>query len=113
MALNDRQGKDLKPHSLQHIANQSFDEDLQLNMVEAVGTDGQNIQRTNAGNLAYKMVIDGNTTYVARSAPGTQTTDPLWQVFKIDENSGLVITWADGDSQFDNTADDLASLNYL
>lgn len=62
---------------------------------------------------AIKMTVVGSVTYVGKAAPGSLQSDPVWQAMKIDESSGMVITWADGDAQFDNSAVDLASLNYL
>ncbi len=37
--LNDRSGADLKPYSLEHIANQSFDQEAQVSMVEPLTYD--------------------------------------------------------------------------
>lgn len=110
--INDRQGEDIKPFSLEHIANQSFDQTTQISMTENVGFDGQNIQRPNADNLALRTTESGSITYVALAAPGSLQSDAVWQCRKIDETSGTVITWADGDSNFDNVATNLASLTY-
>lgn len=55
----------------------------------------------------------GSVTYVAVAAPGTDVADPLWQVKKIDASSDTVITWADGNANFDNVATDLTSLSYV
>ena len=62
--------------------------------------------------LAVKITESGTTTYIAKAVVGTLQSSALWQVMKIDESSGTVITWADGDAFFDNVATDLTILNY-
>lgn len=96
----------------QNMQNTSFDEDFGVNTVESLGYDGQNLQRTLAEAMATKITVSGTVTYVAKSAPGTDQASALWQVKKIDETSGTVITWADGNSNFDNVATDLTALTY-
>ncbi len=63
-------------------------------------------------NVATKMTVNGSITYIATAAPGTPQSTAAWQVRKIDETSGLVITWCDGNTLFDNVATDLTSLSY-
>lgn len=96
----------------QNMGNTSFDEDFGVNAVETLGFDGQNLQRTNADGLAVKVTESGTTTYVALAAPGTTQATAKWQCKKIDESSGTVITFADGNSNFDNAASDLTALTY-
>ena len=96
------------------IENQGADREFDgFPMREQVGFDGQNLQRLNASNMAVKITVVGTTTYVAQAAPGTPQSTAKWKVMKIDESSGTVITWADGDADFDNVATDLTTLNYL
>jgi len=64
-------------------------------------------------NYALKVTVVGSVTYIATAAIGTAQSDPKWQCKKVDESSGTVITWADGDDNFDNIATDLTALNYL
>jgi hypothetical protein len=53
------------------------------------------------------------TTYVGKTPVGSATSTPSWQIMKMVETSTtLTITWADGDSAFDNIWDDRASLTY-
>ncbi len=68
-------------------------------------------QDTNA-NLAIKMTVNGSVTYIANATPGTPQSAAAWQVRKIDETSGMIITWCDGNDFFDNVATDLTALNY-
>ena len=110
MAINSK--PEVKPYSPMHIANQGFDAEFQVPVTEGLGYDGRNLQRMIANSLALKMTVVGSVTYVAVAAPGTAQSSALWQAKKIDETSGLVITWADGNTEFDNVATDLASLTY-
>ncbi len=63
-----------------------------------------------------RIITDGNYTYVMSTAVGlhTQTTQPIWQIMRVDEsNSGSVlISYADGNTRYDNIADNYASLSY-
>lgn len=103
---------DIKPYSINHIENLSFDSEFQQSMVEPLGFDGVNLQRMNADNLAIKITVSGSITYVGVAAPGTAQGTAKWQCKKIDETSGTVITWADGNANFDNVATDLTALTY-
>lgn len=103
---------DQKPYSLQHIFNRSFNEETQQLMVLLLGQDGQGIQMLNADNLAIKVTVSGSITYVGKAAPGSDQASAVWQCMKIDETSGTVITWANGNANFDNIATDLTALTY-
>lgn len=99
-------------YSSQEIDNMSFDEDTNTSMVLPVGYDGQNIQFPNADALAVKITESGTNTYIGIAAPGTAEATAKWQCKKIDESTGTVITFADGDANFDNTATDLTAHSY-
>lgn len=55
---------------------------------------------------------DTNIQYVGKAEPGTATSAASWQIMKIDESTGTIITWADGDDNFDNIWDNRTSLTY-
>lgn len=61
---------------------------------------------------ATKITESGSYTYIAKAAVGSAQSSAVWQAFRVDESSGLVILWADGNSNFDNTATDLTTLTY-
>lgn len=66
-------------------------------------------------SASYALKLDDSTPsiiYVGCAVIGTVAGDAYWQIKKIDETSGLIITWADGNAQFDNIWDDRASLSY-
>ena len=55
---------------------------------------------------------DANVTYVGIAVPSTAAGAALWQIKKIDETTGTVITWADGNTNFDNVFTNRESLSY-
>ena len=63
---------------------------------------------------AKKITVVSSVTYIASAKPGTAQASALWQVKKIDESVAgtTVITWANGDANFDNVATDLTTLSY-
>ena len=59
---------------------------------------------------------NGELEYFAEAHPGTETTDAKWRARKFiyDSNQNVInILWADGNSEFNNQADDLPSLSYF
>jgi hypothetical protein len=61
---------------------------------------------------ALKVNVVGAVTYVAKAPAGSLQSDPVWQVKKVDETTGVVITWADGNENYDNSATNLTVLTY-
>ena len=53
---------------------------------------------TSAGSTPLKLELDdtstANVTYVGKAAIGSATSDSVWQIQKINETTGLEITWA-------------------
>lgn len=54
---------------------------------------------------------DSNITYIGKAAWGSATSSAVWQIQKIDETTGMVITWG-GTGAFDNIWNNRASLSY-
>ncbi len=53
------------------------------------------------------------TTYVGKAPVGSVGSAAVWQIFKMVEAAGVTtITWADGDTAFNNIWDNRASLTY-
>jgi hypothetical protein len=50
--------------------------------------------------------------YIGKAAIGSSTASAVWQITKLDTSSGLIKTWADSDSSFNNVWDNRASLSY-
>ena len=74
-----------------------------------------NSLKMSSGADASKIVISGSYTYIAVAAPGTAVSSAFWRCKRLDgSTSGTILTtWADGDTEFDNVATDLAALNYI
>lgn len=72
-------------------------------------------QGTIVKDVVYTTRIDeasATVTYIGVALPGTATSASTWQIKKIDSSSGTSITFADGNSSFDNEWDERASLSY-
>ena len=105
--------KDIKiAKSTQEMQNLGFDTEFNIPTTEGLGYDGVNLQRKLGDNMAVKVTTVGDVTYIGIAAPGTAQATAKWQCKKIDETTGVVVTWADGNADFDNTSTDLTSLSY-
>ncbi len=71
---------------------------------------GQPFKFTDAVNYEIKLTESGNYIYIGYAVPGTPESEAAWKVMRIDSTSGMKITWADNDTNFDNIATDLPSL---
>ena len=98
--------------STQEMQNLGFDTEFNVPTVEPLGYDGVALQRFGADAMAVRITVSGTNKYIGLAAPGTAQASALWQAFKIDTASGTVITWADGDANFNNVATDLTVLSY-
>ena len=87
--------------------------DEALHAKKVVGVGGAlATEETLAANYATKVTVSGLVTYVGKAAIGSAQASAVWQAKKIDETTGVVITFADGNASFDNVATDLTSLSY-
>jgi len=99
--------------SSQAIDNFSFDEDYLVSTVLPLELDPSGVvKRKVTEDLATKIVISGTDIYVGKAAIGSATSSAVWKIKKIDTASDIVITWADGNANFDNVMDNAASLSY-
>jgi hypothetical protein len=57
--------------------------------------------------------VSNVVTYIGKAEVGSVTGSAVWQISKLDATSGVVITWADGDTNFNNIWDNRAILSYL
>jgi hypothetical protein len=122
----DRQGLPDISKSEQRVLNNSFDEKYKVLVTELVAENfaGDAINRLKSGPnggllnekvpQAKKITVSGSITYIAVASPGTAQSSALWQVQKIDESVAgtTIITWADGNANYDNIATDLTALTY-
>lgn len=58
--------------------------------------------------LAKRIASVGDITYIGNAPPGSLDANAVWQIKKLDESGSidLIVTWADGDSDYDNVWDD-------
>ena len=63
-------------------------------------------------NYTTRIVTVGTLTYIGNAAIGSATSAAVWQIKRLDETSGLIKLWADGNANFDNIWDNRASLSY-
>lgn len=78
----------------------------------------QTITNTKLDTLNFKPATrvdeaSATVTYVGEAAAGSATSGAVWLIKKIDETSGIVITFADGNTNYDNVWDNRAALTYL
>ena len=62
--------------------------------------------------FALKMTTVGSVDYIGEEAVGTAASSALWRAKKVDSTTGIIITWADGNANFDNVEKDLKKLTY-
>lgn len=100
--------------SEQTILEKVYQPDNKTLAVESYGYDGVSAQRPVADSMALKVTVSGSYTYIGVAAPGTAQATAKWQCKKVDESIAgtTVITWADGNANFDNTSTDLTALSY-
>lgn len=55
---------------------------------------------------------DSDIIYVGRKTEGATTSDPAWQIYRINITNPDVTEYADGDTNFDNVWDDREALSY-
>lgn len=56
--------------------------------------------------------VSSTLMYIGEAAAGTLASASAWRIKKVDQTSGVVITWADGDANFNNVWTNRASLTY-
>lgn len=61
-----------------------------------------------------KRVDEASATvmYVGDAPAGSGIASSVWRIKKVDTTSGVVITWADGNTNFDNRWDQRTGLSY-
>lgn len=74
------------------------------------------IEADNAGGSAASAILldeaTADVTYIGTAAVGSAASAGVWSIKKLDQASGLSITWADGTSASTKTWNDRASYTY-
>ena len=89
--------------------------DIAGKKVFVIDSKGNLVDFSGESDLAINIQVDSgdsNLTYVGLAQPGTITSAATWQVFRINETTGTIIKWADGNDSFDNIFDNRESLSY-
>ena len=74
---------------------------------------GSGTFHTDEAPYAIKTTSGSNVVYIGEAAPGSAQASAVWRCQKIDYTTGSpVVTWADGDGNFNNVATDLTALTY-
>ena len=69
-------------------------------------------QRVDAlGSLKVDQVT-ATLFYVGEANFAAPSSNPVWRIRRIDTSAGVDVTWADGNSNYDNVWDDHTSLTY-
>jgi hypothetical protein len=74
--------------------------------------DGQGVSTAEA---VYALRLDeysGTLTYVGEAVVGSVDDGYAWRIKQLDSTSGLVVTWAEGDSNFDKQWTERLEYNY-
>lgn len=80
---------------------------------EATSTEILTTLENNIGPLAVRLDDSASpVSYAGKAATGASPAAAVWQIQEIDETTGLIVTWADGNANFDNVWNDRASLSY-
>lgn len=56
--------------------------------------------------------VSATVTYIGEATAGSATSSAVWLIKKIDETSGIIVTFADGNTNYDNVWDNRAALTY-
>ena len=122
-------GKDKIKRTSQYIDNESFDETYEQAAVEILTENAggtalerqktiateetlQAVETAVKKETATRIVISGTDIYVGKAAIASATNAAVWQVKKIDTASDVIITWADGNSNYDNLFTNPAGLSF-
>lgn len=92
-----------------------YTQDIPSKNVELTGNIAENLNEGIGTNYAlYIRANSGDSLveYLGRAPTGSSTAGAVWQIRKIDETTGTIITWADGNDSFDNIWDNRESLSY-
>ncbi len=51
--------------------------------------------------------------YVGEATCAAPTSAAIWRIKRVDTSVGVDLTWADGNTQYDNVWDNRTTLNYI
>jgi hypothetical protein len=81
-----------------------------------------NVRQDDGGTTPWLVAEEGQALrfdgaaspilYLGTAAAGADPAAAVWRIQQIDTTSGVVMLWADGNTQYDNVWNDRASLSY-
>ena len=80
-----------------------------------IGANEVHQQIIETADFATQLIVDSvypDISYAGKALAGSATSSAVWQIKKINESSGVVITWADGNTDYDNIFNNRESLSY-
>jgi hypothetical protein len=66
-------------------------------------------------NYSVRVAVkstDTKVTYVGFAVPGALVASAVWQIKSVDENTGTIVLFADGNDSFDNVWNNREALTY-
>jgi hypothetical protein len=69
------------------------------------------LKRQQKEDYAIVVYESGTMLYACKAPIGAALASASWQIKRIDTSSGVVIKWAQGDSNYNNAATDLATVS--
>lgn len=92
-------------------------EEESLQRIQPVSNaSGADLDNSNLARRIDYVTISGSdyAEYVGEARPGSDPTSPVWRVKKLvyTGTNVVAVLWADGDAEYDNTADNMASLTF-
>ena len=97
----------------QHILNAGFDEKYEQQTVEMLVENEAGdalVRQKRIGDYTGRIYSAGGYYYIADALPGSDTSVSVWRMSRIDSSGNEL--FADGDSDFDNVADDYLTISY-
>ena len=75
---------------------------------------GLDVNVTNAAPRGSVRMVEASATlsYFGFAAAGAAESSAVWQMFSLDVSTGLVLKYADGNTNFDNVWSDYLTLTY-
>jgi hypothetical protein len=95
-------------------ANRHVQVDVLSSALPTTASTETTLQTISFGGTKYalRLATAGDIDYVGEAAVGTVTSAALWRIKRVDNTSGVIILWADGNASFDNIWNNYASLSY-
>jgi len=109
------------PHARtsQEMDNLSFDDTYNQNTQLMLGEDGATLRKVAVNTdgtlktpeLTLRAYNDGTYDYIAEAQPASATSAAVWRIIRVDSSGNII--YADGDTNFDNIADNYSSISYF